>query len=90
MDIQLPDLDIGRCKNRRAFPTGVDNITTMVRCNDYEGVPHTCTFTPPPVVARSASWSQASYTTPKPKRWVKPTERADVLTRLDAREGLEP
>lgn len=74
MTIQLPDHDIGRCKNRRAFPSG-DGFTTMVRCNDYEGTEHVCTFTPPPIVDLPSSWSSSVYTAPKPKPWVKPEDR---------------
>lgn len=73
--IHLPDLDIGRCKNIRSITHGDGYIETL-RCLDYEGVPHVCTFPPERHVSSGdygwGAGSISTYTPPKPKPWVKP------------------
>lgn len=77
MTIHVPDANPGRCLNYRWFPAGApyDVIRTAVRCNDYEGTEHVCSFTPPPAPVTIASSMQSSYaqTVKKPEPWVKPT-----------------
>lgn len=67
--IYVPDPNPGRCLNHR------QRGDEMVRCLDYEGRPHVCTFPEPPLKGLTGhSWgpNQAIYTLKEPKPWVKP------------------
>jgi hypothetical protein len=73
--IHLPDPHPGRCGNHRTI-THSDGFVETLRCLDYEGVVHVCSF-PEPRNRRfdRSDWgglNQASYVTPKPEPWVKP------------------
>lgn len=71
VEIRVPDPHPGRCLNTR-----YDEAShSMLRCLDYEGVQHVCTFPAPPPPVSSLWGSGGSYVlhTPKPpKPWVKP------------------
>lgn len=67
--IYMPDPNPGRCKNHRS--EGEETL----RCLDYEGTPHVCSF-PKPLAERRKDWGGWSTMTiqapPKPQPWVKP------------------
>jgi hypothetical protein len=74
VNITIPDRHPGRCCNLRIsrHRPGV-----YLRCLDYEGTPHVCTFeadSPPRL--QYTGWGLV-YTDPKPKPWVKPG--ADIV-----------
>lgn len=68
--IRLPDLHPGRCQNVRHVQHA-DGHAGTVRCLDYEGTEHVCTF-PAPLHVVTPSGSSLTYTTPTPQKWVKP------------------
>lgn len=68
----LPDPHPGRCQNVR-IRNRPDTSIEVVRCLDYEGVPHTCTF-PPPREETSPWWWSSGYKTSPPEPWVKPKD----------------
>lgn len=74
MEIHLPDPYPGRCLNFRSRAAPGGRIET-VRCLDYEGTEHVCTFPPftyhPPIATAYAS-SVSTYTQEQPQPWVKP------------------
>lgn len=73
--IVLPDEHPGRCKNVRSH-THPNGHAETLRCLDYEGKPHVCSFPEPQYVyIDTTSWGgQLSSSTPaKPKPWVKPS-----------------
>lgn len=71
MHIEAPDPHPGRCRNVRSCWQN-DHIVTM-RCLDYEGTPHVCSFPRPPVQMSRAS-GHVFQSTPQPKPWVKPED----------------
>lgn len=72
MHVDVPDPDVGRCKNVRLYRHANSEVEYL-RCLDYEGTPHVCSFPTPLPRSSSSGWSSATYyTVPKPKPWVKP------------------
>lgn len=67
MYIHIADLHPGRCRNQRVFWEGGHPET--LRCLDYEGTEHVCTFPEP--VRRATTLTYTSGDT-KPEPWVKP------------------
>lgn len=70
MNIIVPDPHPGRCLNTRQYH-GPHGHIQILRCLDYEGTPHTCTF-PKIHVEDGRDWGVYSIDPPKPKTWVKP------------------
>lgn len=68
--ISAPDPDPGRCRNFRTVTHSDGHIETL-RCLDYEGAPHQCTF-PKPKHVTAVSHNIFSSGTDQPKPWVKP------------------
>lgn len=70
--IRVPDMDPGRCENHRIVWVGGNPKT--LRCLDYEGTDHVCSFEKPQPVPQgtdmASAWTTISY--PRPKPWVKP------------------
>lgn len=67
MHINALDPNPGRCLNHRTSPDG-----NTVRCLDYEGTDHVCSFPPFPIALSGSASMSYSITTPEPKPWVKP------------------
>lgn len=69
MNVNVPDPNPGRCLNfrRSKYHPG------MIRCLDYENVPHICSFEveKPPLITHDHSAAFA-YMKDEPKPWVKP------------------
>lgn len=66
----MPDPYPGRCKNHRSVLWYAESKN--VRCLDYEGTDHVCTFEQPPA-AFSIDVSQLSSSVMRePEQWVKP------------------
>ena len=68
MYVYVPDPNPGRCLNHRWRRDG-----QMVRCLDYEGVEHVCSFEEPP----PRSWTDQVHVSTtwkhkQPEPWVKP------------------
>ena len=71
MNIFMPDEYPGRCKNHREINWYARPKT--VRCLDYEGTEHVCTFEQPPVeVHLSGNIGLSRSVAVDPKPWVKP------------------
>lgn len=70
MEIQIPDPHPGRCQNTRLH-RGPYGATRTLRCLDYDGTQHVCSF---PEVPKETGkdWGAYSIPKPKPKAWVKP------------------
>lgn len=69
MNIVVPDPHPGRCRNLRPsrYYSG-----TFLRCLDYEGTEHQCSFDVERIPASNPGWNSATYTHTEPKPWVKP------------------
>jgi hypothetical protein len=61
-----PDPHPGRCLNIRRDPAS----NTMMRCLDYDGTQHVCTF--PTQLTPGTTIQTGIYSTPPPVPWVKP------------------
>lgn len=71
----LPDPFPGRCKNYRNHGHR-DGSVEVLRCLDYEGVPHRCAFpTPRPEPTNDHSWGGNIQTNTEPEPWRRPIDR---------------
>lgn len=77
MYINSPDPHPGRCQNLR--PSTV-KPGTFLRCLDYEGLKHVCSFEKetPPNFAHSVVGGNI-YTPAQPKPWVKPKQEQPYI-----------
>jgi hypothetical protein len=71
MHIIEPDPHPGRCENYRSVVHS-DGYVETLRCLDYEGTEHICSFPEPE--HRVITVGGYTYTPQAPQRWIKPDE----------------
>jgi hypothetical protein len=83
--INAPDQHPGRCQNWRSRPDR-NGYPSSVRCLDYEGTEHVCTFPPPPPPLPDPWGANVAnvYRQEPPKPWVKPENAARAVLEGDA------
>jgi hypothetical protein len=87
MFIDLPDPHPGRCKNHRYV--FVDGYPDSLRCLDYEGTPHVCSFPTPMNRTLHNNYHVWQGSQPVPQVWVKPTqEEPSHDTPADTRDPI--
>lgn len=76
--LRLPDPHPGRCRNTRQHDMGNGQFKAL-RCLDYEGTKHVCSF-PPQIVVEARDWVGNTYShkAEEPNPWVKPTMRKAI------------